>query len=321
MRALLIMQKSFYSFTEIIADELNRKGYDVTIANDEYPSNNFGKIIGKLRFHLLLSFWTYRVFDKRILVGRKFDLVFIIKGRGMSPRLVTRLRKDGTRVVAFNWDSFSYNPSPIVWYKYVSKYCTFDYADSEKYKISQVDLFSALPSVENSKKRKYSISVIQRSHSGRIKFINNILGIIGTTNCYIHIYESNVFSFILNALSNPVLYFKYKKYIHFKSLKYRDYAEIMRESDFTVDYATPKQTGITMRCFEALASGTKIITNNQYCFKNPNFNELNTIVFHGSDSGESILKKFKALQGVRPEPRRRTVSEFMLDVLSEVDPR
>jgi hypothetical protein len=43
---LLIIQKDFYSFEKHVRGALNDLGYDVTVANHEYPESTFGKILG-----------------------------------------------------------------------------------------------------------------------------------------------------------------------------------------------------------------------------------------------------------------------------------
>ena len=43
-KALLIFPQSFYSFADVIRKGLVDMGYEVVLANDEYPQNMLGKI-------------------------------------------------------------------------------------------------------------------------------------------------------------------------------------------------------------------------------------------------------------------------------------
>jgi len=45
-RALLIFPQGFYAFADVIRAGLSLLGYDVIIANDEYPRSVVGKILG-----------------------------------------------------------------------------------------------------------------------------------------------------------------------------------------------------------------------------------------------------------------------------------
>jgi hypothetical protein len=315
-KALLIFPKSFYSFAEGILKALSKTGYDVVVINDEYPINMIGKILGKLRVFWLLSAVTERIIYRKYVFNKRYDLVLIFKGRGMSSRLLKKIRQSSDRIVAFNFDSFTYNPSPLRWYRNVDKYCTFDYRDSKKYSIPLVELFSSLP-VDNTPKRSlYNVSAILRNHSNRLKYLHAVLRILPKEKTYIYIFELNIFTFIFNFLRNPILYMKYWSNIHFKSLPYRDYVAVLKNSNFTVDYAHPHQSGITIRCFEALSAQTKIITNNGFVKHNAFFNDSNTVIFDGKTGREDARKHFESLRDSVPATHLRTVQDFLSDVLA-----
>src|ERR1700733_7663612 len=107
-KALLIFPNSFYSFADVILKAMTAKGYDVVVANDEYPKNAFGKILGKLRFFWLLSSFTERVLYREYIAGKHYDLILIVKGRGISNRLLGKFHRVCPRIVAYNFDSFGY---------------------------------------------------------------------------------------------------------------------------------------------------------------------------------------------------------------------
>ncbi len=315
-KALLIFPKSFYSFADIILNALSVVGYDVVVANDEYPMNMFGKILGNLRIFWLLSAITERVLYREHISNQFYDLVLIVKGRGISNRLLAKLHQSAATIVAYNFDSFSYNPAPLRWYKNVDKYCTFDYVDSEKYSIPLVELFSSLPVPEMPKRTFYDVSAILRNHSNRLKYLDAVLNVLPSEKTYIYIFELNILTFAINFLRNPVLYMRYWSNIHFKPLPYQDYVAVLKNSEFTVDYAHPKQSGITTRCFEALSVQTKIITNNSFVQYNAFFDDCNTVIFDGKTGLNDAQKHFESLKGSIPPRHHRTVSDFLGDLLA-----
>ena len=130
-----------------------------------------------------------------------------------------------------------------------------------------IHLFSSIKTKKNTIHKKYDISVIQKIHSNRLNFIHFVVNAMKDKSIFIYLYEVNLFSFFKNLLKNPFLYFKLRKYIHFEPLSYEEYVKLIKDSRFTLDVAHPKQSGITIRCFEALHLGTKIITNNNHVFK------------------------------------------------------
>ena len=315
-RVLLLFPISFYSFARVVEKELTAVGYNVTLANDEYPANFIGKILGKLRLFGLLSVLTEREIWYRYLTNRRYDLVVIVKGRGMGKSLLERMRAAKSRIVAYNFDSFAYNPNPLRWYRHVDKYCTFDYVDADKYSLPVVELFSSFPVDDEPKRVVYDLSAILRNHSSRLRYLDDVLKLIPHGSNFIYIFEHNPIYFIINFLRNPVLYVRYLRYIHFKPLPYSDYVAVLKNSDFTLDFAHPKQSGITLRCFEALSAQTKIITNNGFVKRNPIFHAANAIIFNQDIGPDDFSDKYRMLKGSSVPKHHRTVADFVGDLLA-----
>ncbi|MDT0677689.1 hypothetical protein [Autumnicola musiva] len=314
---LLIVPTSFYSYSEHLKQALTLKNYNVVIANHEYPENTFGKIMGKLGIPLLLRM-TKKKIIKKFIKNKSYDLVIIVKGRGMSTQLIEQLKRVSTKVVSYTFDSFKYHPAPLRWYKQVDNFYTFDYRDAQKHDLQIIELFSSMPESSSAKKINYQISAIVRNHSDRLKYISSVLNAISEKEAFIYIYEQNIILFLQNFIKNPFLYIRFWKYISFKSLPYEDYIRILRESNFTIDFAHPSQTGITIRCFEALSSQTKIITNNSHVRHYKYFNSDNTILFDPSSRPDSLLEHFERIRNIIPETHHRTINHFV-DQLIELD--
>jgi len=314
-RCLLLFPKTFYSFARVLAGGLEQRGYEVVTANEEYPENVFGKILGKLGLHALLARTTDWAISRRFLQGRSYELALVVKGRGLGHRLIERLRSSGTRVVAYNFDSFGYNPAPLRWYKEVDRYATFDYADAETHGLPRVDLFSSLPEASGPKEIHYDVSAILRNHSNRLEYLDSILCALKPQRTFLFIFEQNFFTFVLNVLRSPRLYAKYWGRISFKPLSYAQYAAVLRSSEYTVDYAHPRQTGITIRCFESLSAQTKVITNNPYVTRNPAFAQALPIVYRGAPDDERLRQQYTAGRGRIPPRRRRSVADFIAELV------
>lgn len=315
-KALLIAPTAFYSFAKLMARGLESRGYEVVIANDEYPSNVLGKLLGKLRIPFILQRITERVLGERFLGGARYALVVIVKGRGLSPKLIARLKQHADRVVAYNFDSFGFNPAPLPWIRLVDKYCTFDFADAEAYGLPRVDLFSSLPMAENGTERRYFLSAILRNHSDRLKYLDRVLSALPHGEKRIYIFESSLITLVFNAIKNPLLYWRYRGAIHTTSLPYPEYVSILADSVFTLDFAHPKQTGITIRCFEAAASGTKLITNNPFTLRHPYFSDANVVVFGLKEPPAALREYLSKPNSDMPSPQARTLDHFFDEILS-----
>lgn len=313
-KCLLISPQSFYFYSEYLSKTLTSYNYDVTVSNDEYPDNTLGKIMGKLKIPLLRTI-TEKKIRKHFVEGFAYDLVIIIKGRGISPSLIKALKQVSKRVVGYSFDSFNYFDAPLKWLKHVDKFYTFDYRDGEKYNLPIIELFSSMPESNTEKITSYKISAIVRNHSDRLEYIDKVLSNLKVENKFIFIYEQNIITFLQNFIKSPILYFKFWEYISFKSLPYKDYIRVLNESDFTIDFAHPAQSGITIRCFEALSSQTKIITNNPFVLRNNYFTENNMILFEKNSDSTYLKERFRKLESNIPEKHKRSINNFIEDII------
>ena len=312
---LLIIPKHFYSFEKHIREALEAKGYSVDVANDEYPEGTFGKILGKLQIPLIFPI-TYKRLTEGFLQGRTYDLALIFKGRGISERLIRAMQHSVGLIVGYNWDSFELNRAPLNWYKSATKYYTFDYRDADRLSLPVIELFSSSATVTEKKEFKYQLSTIVRNHSSRLVYIDRVVSILQPASVFISIYELNAFTFVFNFLKSPRLYFKYRKNISFKPLPYSVYSEVMQGSEFTIDYAHETQTGITMRCFEAINVKTKIITNNTYMPRSRHFAEADYIVFADGASAETLVDAYARCQMEPYASVPRTISHFIDELVA-----
>jgi hypothetical protein len=270
--------------------------------------------MGKLHIPLLLPI-TKHVISNNFLKKKKYELVLIIKGRGMSVSLINELKTVSPKVIGYNFDSFSYNSAPLKWYKYTNKYFTFDYRDAEKYTLPIVELFSSVSDKINRKQKEYELSAILRNHSERLNYTNSVLNIINPKKFFIYIYEKNIFTFLINFINSPILYLKYMKHIKFKPLSYEDYIDVLNKSTFTIDFAHPKQSGITIRCFEALSTQTKIITNNLFVKKNKHFNNQNTIIYSSKNNKKNLKTQYTSMFNNKIKKYKRTIYDFIKDLV------
>ena len=313
-RCLLIIPKHFYSFQKQFRLELEKRGYEVIIANDEYPENIWGLLLGKLKIPFVKTI-TYNRFKEDYLKVN-YDLVLIFKGRGISNILIHELKTVSKRVIGYNWDSFRFNSTPLGWYNLVDKYATFDVKDAEDFNISLIELFTT---IEDDYKvndfKQYKFSAIFRNHSNRIKYLHRFMKRFHLTDneIYIYIYEKNIFFKILNFINSPLLYIKYRNHIFSESMKYTDYLDIISKSHYTLDYAHPKQTGLTMRCFDSLNMKTRIVTNNKYIYQSPYFKNTNP-VFYNTNT-DKFIGEFMFDEKLM-NTKRRTITDFFNDLLS-----
>jgi hypothetical protein len=313
MRCLIITPKRFYLFHEFLAQALERRGYEVHVVNDEYPENIIGVLLGNF-CPPLSKLLTLGFFRKYLPTKGMYDLVVIVKGRGISVKTINCLREHAKRIIGYNFDSFQYNPSPLQWMKKVDKYATFDHRDSQEHGLVKIELFASVTEIENTDKT-VDLSVILKNHSDRLLYLDQISSLFSKIKSEIFIYERNILTFVKNFVLHPLLMIKWRKYISFKSMNYSSYLDMINRSKFTLDFAHPKQTGTTIRCFEALACKTKIISNNKFILTNPVFNENNVIIHPLGGNVVELYHHMKEKSKMAGGFNSRSIHEFVDELL------
>ncbi len=314
MRCLLIAPLHFYAFAGNIEKGLAARGYEVVLKNEEYPTGIIGRLMGFFLTRLIRR-TTYRAFSNLLNSQPRFDLVLIIKGRGMSPELIDLFEQKAERVVAYNYDSFVRNPASRDWFRSVKDFRTFDIKDARDHELPLVHLFSATRK-GNTAERKYLVSVIQRRHSDRLRYAKLIVDAVSADQRFVFLYEWSILTFILGFLRSPLLYMQMWKYISFQPLPYSEAMGQMAASQVTFDFAFPGQSGITVRCFEAQSLGTAILTNNMSAVECGVFGEGSIAYLPKDADPESVRLLLAKLAQSSPAPTTRTVDDFLDDLLA-----
>jgi len=92
---------------------------------------------------------------------------------------------------------------------------------------------------------------------------------------------------------------------------------VLQKSNFTIDFAHPKQSGITMRCFEALSTKTKIISNNSYLKRSQHFNDDNAMIFNETKENSFLTDEYNRLFKAKAKGHHRTIADFIYDLVAE----
>lgn len=313
-RCLLIGPLGFYSFHNQLADGLARRGYRTELLNDEFPESILGRLLGTLALPII-RWSTLRGLRKRLANQDPYDLIVIVKGRGLGRAALAYLRTRARRIVGYNFDSFRYNPSPLDWHDLTDRYATFDIRDAANYGLSLVHLFSAVAASPRAE-RRYDLSIIQRVHSDRIYVTDQLLKALPSdASVFVFLYESNPMTFLLGVLRHPVLYSRLWRHISFRPLSHGQAMEALSLSRVTFDYAHPRQSGITIRCFEAQSLGVAVLTNNSLAVDSGIFGPGSIAQLPAEASPEDFAALVSQLAQCAPQPRTRTLDVFLDELL------
>lgn len=288
-KKILLISVKFFNYEVLIKNELEKMGALVTLF-DERPSNSFySKAIIRIKkeFYKTTINNYYQNLIKEIQ-NNKFDYFLLIKGEAVPKFFIDFLKSNNSNIQMFyyTYDSFKNNKNGLELMDMFDAKFTFDSNDALNYNMQFRPLFFASDYSDLYMKKDngylYDLAFIGTAHSDRYAIAEN-----ANKWCL-----NNGFIMFTFYFSPSKLLFKIKKItektfknfdnnkISFNSLSHYDIISIYKGSKAILDINHPGQKGLTMRTFETLGAGRKLITTNENVKSYPFYNPQNILIIN-----------------------------------------
>jgi hypothetical protein len=290
-KRVLFLSVRTFSYEKIIAEQLRKFGAEVDYF-DERPNNSiFAK--GVIRLKKTLYQQKINAYYKGILKqirGNQYDYLFVIKGEVVPEFFLDEFKKDHKNCfnIFYTWDSLKNHSRPLEIQKYFDARFTFDNEDAKKHQMFFRPLFfgELYEDLSNSNNKfDYNLLFIGTAHTDRYIIGNALVNWCNNNNLTSYTYyymQSRLVYFFKRIFDNSFKKIDYKK-LSFKSLNTSQIIKLYQRSQVILDVNHSGQTGLTMRTFEALGAGKKLITTNQNIINYPFYNENNVLVIDRKD--------------------------------------
>ena len=279
-RILFISARAF-GIPENIVDAMKAAGANVDYF-DERPSNSFFvKALIRINRNLIATY--INKYHNKIIEAVKsikYDYIFFIKAESFSENNLEKLLSchRNAKSIIYYWDSIANNPNA---HNLINKFdysFSFDSNDCEKEGINFLPLFyfneyKEVADVQDS--FIYDLMFVGTTHSDRYPLIKSIVSQVTNLggNCYTYFFFQGKIMFYRYKLLHKSFRKESIKDFKFKPLTKSQLMNLYKISKIIIDIQHPRQTGLTLRCFEALGSKRKLITTNanivKYDFYNP----------------------------------------------------
>ena len=283
-KRILFFSVQTFNLEKEIKKKLEELGADVDYYDERPANNNFVKGIIRIK----RSFYQHRIdnYYKKILEVTKrnhYNYLFVNRGEVVPEFFLKsfKINHPDCEFIFYTWDSFTNHSHATKILNYFQRKFTFDPVDAKKFGLNFRPLFylDAYKNIKNDsmEKCKYDLLFLGTAHSDRYRIsnivkewcdVNNL-----TTYCYYFIHGRLVY-FYKKKFDKSFQLFDYKK-LSFKSLTTNQILELYRDSNVILDINHPGQKGLTMRTFEAIGAGKKMITTNSEIKKYPFYNSNN----------------------------------------------
>jgi hypothetical protein len=215
-----------------------------------------------------------------------YDCLFVIKGEVIPAFFLEGFKKRNPKCefIFYTWDSFTNNPHALSILKYFDKKFTFDSFDAIQFNLKFrplffIDEYDELNSA-NSEVIKQDLLFLGTAHSDRYRISKIVIEWCKENDLktYAYYFMPSRLVFIFKSIfDHSFKGFEYKK-MSFTPLNILDIIALYKQSLVILDVNHPGQNGLTMRTFEALGAGKKLITTNPDIKKYLFYNEKNIFV-------------------------------------------
>lgn len=266
-KKILLVAPIFFGYEKEIEFELIRLGAKV----DRLPDRPFNSPLAKALMRLCRR-WFIPLLDAffsasiKKLGVEQYDAVFVIQGEGLSKGMLVKIKQmfPDTYLVLYMWDSMRNKRALIENLPFYDATYSFDKTDSETLNMRFRPLFF-LPRFQDnrSSERKYDLSFIGTAHSDRYNIISHIernspYGI----RFYKYLFMQAKWLFVVKKVFITNFRDSYISDFEFTALSGSEVQRVFSQSLAIVDIEHPRQTGLTMRTFETLGAGKKLVTTN-----------------------------------------------------------
>jgi len=278
-RKILYIGPASFQYDKYLVKKLIDLGADVTSYDlmNIYPNNLYSRVINKLKSQNI-EVYKYNFYNQ-ILLKNDYDYVLVRHGYQLDADFLKKLRtvNPNAKFINFHWDSIRPQYDYLHLIKYFDKIFSFDIKDCQNYAalnylpLFYLDVYEEFRknNFNNFKEKKNDILFIgswrNTERYNLIKLTENLC-----KQAQLRFYHYLQLSFInqINSIKNGIIPKKAKT----KKLSHKEILNLFVTTNTIIDFPSSFQTGLTMRTFETLGAGKKLITTNKNILNEPFYN-------------------------------------------------
>ncbi|MEO8764887.1 MAG: hypothetical protein ABI416_11395 [Ginsengibacter sp.] len=278
-KKILYIGPASFNYDKYLVKKFRDSGAAVTTFDfkDLHPDNLYFKVINKLNpqnkeAHI-------KNFYNQVLSGSSYDYVLVRQGYQLDRAFLPKLRKayPEAKFISFHWDSIrpQFDYLPII--QYFDTIFSFDIKDCRDHpEINYLPLFYLDVYAEFKEKNNSSSTEIKSDllfigswrNMERYELIKRTEDLCRKAGLrfrhYLYFSLKNQFQLLKKGII--------PKKARAKNLSHEDILKIFATTDTIIDFPSSFQTGLTIRTFETLGAGKKLMTTNKNIVNEPFYN-------------------------------------------------
>ncbi|MDN3920954.1 glycosyltransferase family protein [Roseateles violae] len=290
-KRVLLCAPNFFGYELEIRKALQARGAEVDCIPDRPFTSPFLKAVTRYRRNWILGY-ADRQYEKALSgFGRQhYDLILVVQGEALSPRFLRSLRSSypSARFVLYMWDSFRNKRQLLGNLERFDHSLSFDPLDAKQYGMTFRPLFYCPDFVDATAftgEYEYDVSFIGTAHSDRYSLVRQLSAALPKgSSTYWYLFLQSTWMFHIQKLGNPSFAGSTATDFAYVPLAKAEVQRVFKASRSVLDIEHPAQTGLTMRTFEALAAGKKLITTNRNILEYDFFDPQNILYIDRSQT-------------------------------------
>jgi len=269
-KRILFFSPKFFGYEKEILHEMEKMGAKV-VFHSHLPSEH-PWIKGLFRLFPKIAWFFSDIFFFSWLEKchlQSFDLILIVKGEGLSPKFIESLRKRylSAHIVIYLWDSTLNCKHVELKYPYIDEIFSFDPVDCDRitrFKYRPLFFLNKYLNEANSPSG-HGLFFIGTLNGDRPKVICRFLESLKQEVLFDYwLFVRSKIELILRKCFDPYLRKLDSTRLLFIPMPAETTVLHLKDCAAVLDMEHPKQNGLTMRTFEVIASGKKLITTNKF---------------------------------------------------------
>lgn len=263
MKKAILLCNAFFGYEETLRYEIEKYGYDCLLINSEPKFNLVDAMRNKInKQHYIHK--TQKYIKETIKTVSECDLLIIVFSPKLSSQALSIFRKKfpKIRIVYYIWDSVANFPNVLDIASAADEVFSFDKTDCKRFGYKFLPLFYS-ESKDSKCKVVYDYSMVFSIYPKKItNYLKLKEALPRQLNGKKHIYCSKKMFYYYKLFYKNFRLIQ-RNEIAFNTLERENVYSIFKQSRVTIDCPLESQHGLTMRTFEALSLGIKIVTTNK----------------------------------------------------------
>ncbi|MBB6240092.1 hypothetical protein HDC90_004756 [Pedobacter sp. AK013] len=293
-KTVLFICAQFFGYEVAIKTALLENGLDVDYFDERSANNSLMKAMLRVKKSLVkrtIAKYYESITEK--IKNKKYDYFLLVKGEVVPEDFILKFKSlnPNAKLIYYTYDSIRNNPanSTFILNHFDSCY-SFDFEDvklDSRWKLKHL-FYTKEFIADFVSDRKYDISFVGTMHSNRFSVMKRLFEKFNNT--FVFYYMPAKWFFYLEKLTKKE--FKPIKItdVSFDKMSKKQVADVFKASKSVLDVQRFGQTGLTMRTFEVLASGAKLVTSNKHIKDVEFYNSNNIIVINDLNDDQELFE-------------------------------